>query len=119
RDMIADIEPAMKTDDMKSMQKSVREVFAAPALLDYVQALIAYTRRSQDFVNGLSPRAGLGILNAARAWAFLDGRLEVIPEDVQAIWSCVAAHRLSPVDGYAALSNTHVVDRILADVAIP
>jgi MoxR-like ATPase len=119
RDMIADIEPAMTTDDMKAMQKSVREVFAAPALLDYVQALIAHTRRSQDFVNGLSPRAGLGVLNAARAWAFLDGRLEVIPEDVQAIWSCVASHRLSPVDGYAALSNTHVVDRILADVAIP
>jgi MoxR-like ATPase len=119
RDMIADIEPAMTTGDIKAMQKSAREVFAAPALLDYVQALIAHTRRSQDFVNGLSPRAGLAVLNAARAWAFLDGRLEVIPEDVQAIWSCVAGHRLSPVDGYAALSNTHIVDRILADVAIP
>jgi MoxR-like ATPase len=78
-----------------ALQKQVREVFTAPALIDYLQAIETYTRQSPDFVNGRSPRAGLFLLKAARAWADMDGRKEVLPEDVQAVLPSVAGHRLS------------------------
>jgi len=117
--MISDLTPALATDELISLQKKVREVFTAPALIDYLQAIVAYTRQSPDFVNGLSPRAGLFLLNAARAWAFMDGRNEVLPEDVQAILPSVAGHRLNPVSGYASLGSTQVAERLIAEVAIP
>jgi MoxR-like ATPase len=119
RDMISDLAPALATNELIALQKQVREVFTAPALIDYLQALVAYTRQSPDFVNGLSPRAGLFLLNAARAWAFMDGRKEVLPEDVQAILPSVAGHRLYPVGGYPSLGSTQVAERLIAEVAIP
>jgi MoxR-like ATPase len=119
RDMISDQSPALAPGELIALQKSVREIHTSPALLDYLQALVTYTRQSSDFVNGLSPRAGLFLLNAARAWAFMDGRREVIPEDVQAVLPSVAGHRLYPVNGYAALGSTQLAERLIADVAIP
>jgi MoxR-like ATPase len=118
RDMISGLSSSLSAAELTTFQSRTREVIVAPALLDYVQALIAHTRQSPEFVNGLSPRAGLAIINAARAWAFLDGRGEVIPEDVQAVLPSVAGHRLVPVSG-STTSNTHVVDRLITDVAIP
>lgn len=119
RDMISDLAPAFTVSELLTLQKKVRDILTAPALLDYVQALIAHTRQSPDFVNGLSPRAGLFLLNAARAWAFMDGRREVIPEDVQAVLPSVAGHRLYPVNGYATLGSTQLAERLIAEVAIP
>ena len=119
RDMISDLAPALAAGELMALQRSVRDIFAAPALLDYLQALVAYTRQSTDFLNGLSPRAGLFLLNAARAWAYMDGRKEVIPEDVQAVLPSVAGHRLYPVNGFAALGSTQLAERLIAEVAIP
>ena len=119
RDMISDLAPAFTVSELLALQKKVRDILTAPALLDYVQALIGYTRQSPDFVNGLSPRAGLFLLNAARAWAFIDGRREVIPEDVRAGLPSVAGHRLCPVSGYASLGSTQLAERLIAEVAIP
>jgi MoxR-like ATPase len=119
RDMISDLSPALAPDELVALQKKVRDVHSAPALLDYLQALVSHTRRSPDFVNGLSPRAGLYLLNAARAWAYMDGRGEVLPEDVQAVLPSVAGHRLYPVSGYATLGSTQLADRLIAEVAIP
>jgi MoxR-like ATPase len=59
-----------------------------------VQTLVAHTRTAPEWKTGLSPRAGLGLIAAARAWALLDGRDHVLPEDVQAVLPAVAAHRL-------------------------
>lgn len=119
RDMIVDLAPVITSEELVSLQKRVREVFTSSALLDYLQALIAYTRSSSDFVNGLSPRAGLYLLNAARAWAYMDGRREVIPEDLQAVLPTVVGHRLHPVNGYASLSGMDLSQRLLEEVAIP
>lgn len=119
RDMISDLTPVITTPDLLDLQLQVREVFTAPALLDYVQALIRYTRQSSDFVNGLSPRAGLAVLNAARAWAFMDDRHEIVPEDVQAVLPSVAGHRLYPVTGYPSLGSGQLAERLIADVPIP
>jgi MoxR-like ATPase len=119
RELIVDLAPVITSQDMVALQKQARDVYTAPALLDYLQALIAYTRRSADFVTGLSPRAGLYLLNAARAWAFMDGRREVIPEDLQAVLPSVVGHRLHPVNGYASLSGMDLTQRLLEEVAIP
>lgn len=119
RDMIGDLKPVISSHEMSNLQKLVRQVFTAPALFDYLQAVLAYTRQSADFVSGLSPRAGLYLLNAARAWAFMDGRREVVPEDLQAILPSVVGHRLNPVNGYASLSGRDLTQRVLEEVAIP
>jgi MoxR-like ATPase len=95
----------------------VHSIHVSPALLDYVQAIVEHTRRSPDYVTGLSPRAALAIVHTARAWALLEGRDKVIPEDVQAILPGVAAHRLRPA--HDATRRIDVGAQLLQAVPIP
>ena len=76
----------------------MRSVHVSDALLDYVQTLIARTRQRSDLKLGLSPRAGQGLVRAAHAWAYIAGRDAVLPEDVQAVFPAVVAHRLERRD---------------------
>lgn len=117
--MIAAMEPALDTKALQSLQKQVRATHVAPALLDYVQAILGHTRRSAEFAVGLSPRAGLALLNASRAWAFMDGRSAVLPEDVQAIFPSVAGHRLVTATANGVASGDEAAARVLATVPIP
>jgi MoxR-like ATPase len=96
-------------------QAHVDRIHVAPALLDYVQALLAATRASPHWELGLSPRAGLALLRAARAWAMIDGRAQVVPEDVQAVLPSVAGHRLNWLDADGA---DHI-EELVESVAIP
>ncbi len=84
----------MSFEELFSLQNAVSKVFASPALLDYVQGIIAFTRQSGQYHCGLSPRAGLALLTAAKAWAMMFQREAVIPEDVQAVLPAVAGHRI-------------------------
>jgi MoxR-like ATPase len=81
---------------LAEIQQLVSKVYVAPALLDYLQAIIDFTRQSNHYPCGLSPRAGLGLLTAAKAWAFVDQRNAVVPEDLQAVLPAVVGHRLAP-----------------------
>jgi len=81
------------------------------------RAIVEYTRRSPHYVAGLSPRAALALVHTARAWALLEGRDKVIPEDVQAIVPGVAAHRLRPAHDSAR--RIDVGAQLLAAVPIP
>jgi MoxR-like ATPase len=94
RDLLAKLEPCMSPVELAELQGQAQRVHVAPALLDYVQALVEHTRRAQEFAAGLSPRAALALLHSARAWALIEGRDKVIPEDVQAVLPGVAGHRL-------------------------
>jgi len=96
RDLLGTLEPALTPAELVELQSEVKKVHVAPALLDYVQALVEHTRRAPDYVAGLSPRASLALVHAARAWAYIEGRDIVIPEDVQAVLPGVATHRLRP-----------------------
>jgi MoxR-like ATPase len=89
----------------------------APALLDYVQAIVEHTRRSPDYASGLSPRAALALVQSARAWAMLEGRDKVIPEDVQAVLAGVATHRLRPA--HHGGGRMDIGAKLLAAVPIP
>ena len=96
RDLIAQSMPRLSGDDVIALRGAVERLHASPALVGYVQALMQESRRHPGVQVGLSPRAGLGLLRGARAYALLDGRDHVQPEDVQALFSQVAAHRLVP-----------------------
>jgi MoxR-like ATPase len=117
RDLLATLEPSMSPAELMELQASVQKIHTAPALLDYVQAIVEHTRRSPDYVTGLSPRAALAIVHTARAWALLEGRDNVIPEDVQAILPGVAAHRLRPA--HDANRRIDVGAQLLSAVPIP
>src|SRR3982750_2284918 len=84
RDLLATLHPCMTPAELMELQASVQRVYVAAALLDYVQAIVEHTRRSADYVAGLSPRAALALVHSARAWALVEGRDKVLPEDVQA-----------------------------------
>ena len=91
--------------DVLRLQAALPQVHVSPALLDYVQALIASSRSRSDLRLGLSPRAGQGLVRAARAWALLSGRELVLPEDVQAVLPAVAGHRLELRQSAAATAG--------------
>ena len=93
------LQPVMTPADLLEAQQAVLQVRANDALLDYLQALIAATRNGRWFTEGLSPRAGIAVLRAARARALMAGRDYTAPDDVQAILPQAVAHRLQPVPG--------------------
>jgi MoxR-like ATPase len=99
RDIIQELRPVMTPAELQDAQAQVRAVHASEALLDYLQALIAATRDGRWFVEGLSPRAGIALLRAAKAHALLDARDYVAPDDLQAVLPQTVAHRLIPVAG--------------------
>ena len=114
-ELIGRLSPCLDVKDIDRLRARARAVLASPALLDYLQALLAASRKHGEAKVGLSPRAGLALLAAARAWALLGGREYVIPEDLQAVFVAVAAHRLIPARGSTreALART-----LLAEVSV-
>lgn len=96
RELIAQTQPVLGADDVLALRRAVVAVHASDPLIDYVQALLLRSRSHAGVRVGLSPRAGIALLRAARAYAFLLGRAHVLPEDVQALFAAVAAHRLVP-----------------------
>lgn len=96
---LEELRPQLDVAAIDRLRAAARAATASPALLDYLQALLTASRRHGDIRVGLSPRAGLALLAAARAWAFLHERDYVIPEDLQALFVAVAAHRLIPGQG--------------------
>ncbi len=99
RELITELEPVLRPDGLIGLQRWVARVHAADALLDYIQGLLQASRAGDLFVGGLSPRAGQALLAAARAYALLDGRDHVRPEDVQAVLGPVVDHRLERIAG--------------------
>ena len=115
RDLIARSEAVLGTDDVRALRAAVLEVHASEALIDYVQRLLARSRHHPGVRVGLSPRAGLALLRAARAHALLRGREHVLPEDVQTLFVAVAAHRLTAdADGGDGKSLAEAILRAVA-----
>ena len=115
RDLLAQLEPQLDGTALTALHQRAQTITASSALLDYLQALLAASRRHADIRVGLSPRAGLALLGAARAWALLSGRRHVLPEDIQALFVPLAAHRLLSARG------THgdmLARQLLAEVAV-
>jgi MoxR-like ATPase len=109
----------LSLDALLRLQEQVEKVHVSEALLDYVQALLAYTRESGEFVAGLSPRGGIALLRAAQAWALVKGHNGVHPEDLQAVLGSVVAHRLQLAHGSSIERGADLGLAILAAVPVP
>lgn len=118
RDLLEQLKPVMQPAELIALQREAQQVHTSDALLDYIQALVNHTRRSPGFAGGLSPRAALALVHASRAWALLDARQHVVPEDVQAILPGVVSHRLHAT-GEVAANIGDAAERLLQSVAIP
>ena len=108
RELIARTMPLLGAQDVLALRHAVTGIHASDALIDYVQALLLRSRSHAGVRVGLSPRAGIALLRAARAYALLLGREHALPEDVQALFAAVAAHRLVAdveSDGHAQLAK--------------
>ena len=116
RDLIAQSMPRLTGDEVLALRAAVERVHASEALVGYVQQLLQESRRHPGVRVGLSPRAGLGLLRGARAYAMLEGRDHVLPEDVQQLFAQVAAHRLVPES--EAEGRDVLAERILRAVAV-
>jgi MoxR-like ATPase len=119
RELVAELAPALSLAELDALQRAASAVFASDALLDYIQALLAYTRHSPRYLNGLSPRAALALLHAAQAWALIEGRDAVLPEDVQAVLPAVAGHRLHGSGEFSGETGPALIAHLRAAVPIP
>jgi MoxR-like ATPase len=118
REMMETMQSTLSAIELQSLQQKVMDVHAADALLDYVQELMAATRSGRWFLQGLSPRAGIAVVRAAKAQALLSGRDYVAPDDVQAILPQTVAHRLIPV-GDAGRGPVEQVRAMVEAVSLP
>lgn len=91
---LSEIKECIRADELFAIQQEIKEIHASSAIFDYILKLVTLTRESALFPHPLSPRASKAILAASRAWAFIQGRDYVVPEDVQAILPAVAEHRM-------------------------
>ena len=118
RDMVENLKAVLMPHELLELQQQVSQVHAAEPLLNYLQDLMAATRSGRWFLQGLSPRAGIAVMRAARAQAFLNGRSYVAPDDIAAVLPQTAAHRLIPVSD-AGRGSREQVRAMLDAVPLP
>lgn len=114
RKLINDLKVSITPEKLLEFQNECEGTVTSDALLDYLMRLITYTRESNEFHTGLSPRGGLALLKASRAWAFLHRRDFVLPEDVQAVLPSVLLHRV----GKDQKTSQRVIDKMLTEVSV-
>jgi MoxR-like ATPase len=118
RDMVENLKAVLTPHELLELQQQVSQVHAAEPLINYLQDLMAATRSGRWFLQGLSPRAGIAVMRAARAQAFLNGRNYVAPDDIAAVLPQTAAHRLIPVSD-AGRGSREQVRAMLDAVPLP
>ena len=118
RELIHTLGPALDTQALLILQQQCRKVRLSDALIDYVQALLEASRNSEWLRYGLSPRAGMALTRAAKAWAYMSGRSLVLPEDIQAVAPSVLHHRLQAQEPQS-FQPKELVRKLLDAVPIP
>ncbi len=118
RVMMAKLETIITPEQLAKIQQLVSDVHASDTLLDYVQRIVRYTRENDQFPMPLSPRGAMALLRAAKAFALVQGRTHVVPEDVQAVAPCVLEHRLRGAIGGSHSRGQSLTDRVLTAVAV-
>jgi len=113
REILQNITPVMTPDELLIIQQSVSQVHVSDTLIDYLQNILNVSRNSPHYRHGLSPRAGIAILHCAQAWAMLDDRDHLLPEDIQAILPATVNHRLQPSAEFSGQDNDAIVSHLL------
>jgi len=118
RELMRQLRPVISIERFLAIQAAVDNIYCSEPLLDYVQKLVQATRNSGLFVYGISPRAGLAIIQASRAWAIMDGRSHAEPGDVQAVFNVIAEHRLTPAEQHSRSASDLIAD-LVDQIPIP
>ena len=120
RSLLNALPTAMQPSQLLEAQQALKHIHTAASLIDYVQALAHATRQGDLFADGMSPRASIALLQAARAWAALEGRDHVLPEDVQAVLIPVIAHRLRPLKSVSGKvsASSELLGQLMLKVAV-
>ena len=116
RNLMTQLQAVCDAQTLQQWQQAAAKVQFSPAAADYVFRLVQATRQSGRFVMGLSPRAGLAVVSAAKAWAFMQGRNHVLPDDIKAVWVAVANHRVKSVQ--QGLTSSQILSDLLNHVAV-
>ena len=119
RQMLTEIAPVLNPEALAALQEAVAEVHMTDPLVDYIQALVRFTRESPDIETGLSPRGSLALVAAARAHAYVENHSGVFPDDVQAVFASVAGHRVKPASNSAYRTPAELSRYVLDNVNIP
>ena len=119
REMLSEIEPTLNAEILIKLQKSAAQIHMTDPLVDYVQALVRFTRESPEIDIGLSPRGSLALVAAARSHAFIEHHSGVFPDDVQAVFGAVAGHRVKPASNSGYRTPAELSRHVLDSVAIP
>ncbi len=112
------LEPVANLTALHAIQDAVDAVKVSDPLIEYVQRLINHTRRAGEFAFGLSPRGALALLHSARAWALINDRAHVVPEDVQAVLPSVVEHRLREAADFAGHGGGALAQKLLTSVDV-
>lgn len=118
RDLLAQLPMVLSVAALAEIQSHVSDIHASEALLDYVQDILTASRRNARTGHGLSPRAGLALLQAARAWALMEGRDLVLPEDIQAVAISVIGHRLRAGSEAPEQSGSALAEHLMKSVSL-
>ena len=116
--LIDELDPLWTPEEVLAMQQACASVHVSAAIVDYVQQILEYSRTQSGGSFGLSPRAGLALMAAAKSWAFLEGRNMVVPDDVQAVGVSVMAHRLNQIDEHDSFREQERAKEILQAVRV-
>ena len=119
RQLLRDTDAIATPGVVIALQEAVQNVRMNDPLVDYIQALVRYTRESPDIEIGLSPRGAQSLAAAARAFAYVENHSGVFPDDVQAVFEAVVAHRLKPASNTTFRSAREIARHVLDAVAIP
>ncbi len=117
-DMLKAAKPRLSKSDVLTLQRAAKQVTVSKALAQYVQKILAYTRTHDQFVQGLSTRAGIGLVRAAQAYALIKGETAVLPKHVQTVFMSVAYHRLTR-KGRDEQAHYDAVAAVLNEVSVP
>jgi len=118
RRTLALLQPLADLDTLAALQAAVDDIKASDPLIEYIQRLVGFSRRGGDFAFGLSPRGSLALLQSARAWALLQDRSHVVPEDVQAVLPAVVEHRLRESADFAGHGGGALAQKLLTSVDV-
>jgi MoxR-like ATPase len=118
RGVLEELEPVSDLEGLRALQRAVDEVKVSDLLIEYVQRLVAHSRRGSEFAFGLSPRGALALLHGARAWALINDRSHVVPEDVQAVLPSVVEHRLREAADFSGHGGGALAQKLLSSVDV-